>query len=456
MNPVKRLFRRLPPGQILILYYTLAILLGTLLLCLPAATHGAPVGFLDALFTATSAQCVTGLTVVDTGTRLSGFGQLVVLILIQVGGLGITTFSVYLFYALRHGVGMRGRLLIQETLAHTVYGSVRELVRAIFLLTLTIEGIGALLLALRFVPEQGWQTGLASAVFHSISAFCNAGFSLQADSLVGYQGDALVNFTMIGLITLGGIGFLVIHELLGLVRRRQQQRRRLSLHARLVLVTSVALTCGGALVIWLLESRSSLHYLNGMEGFWTVLFQSVTARTAGFNSIDLNAFEVPTLFFIMFLMFVGASPGSCGGGIKTTSLALFVAILHSRLRGDAHTNVFKRTIPDELATRTLTLVLLAGLICSLAIFLLLAVQIHELPFRESRGTYLEYTFEAVSAFATVGLSLGVTAKLVPLAKLVVIALMFVGRVGLLTVAFAIVRRSRGSAVRYGEETIMIG
>jgi trk/ktr system potassium uptake protein len=458
MNPVKRLFQRLPPGQILIFYYTLAILLGTLLLCLPLAAQGDPLSFLDALFTATSAQCVTGLTVLDTGTRLSGFGQLVVLILIQVGGLGITTFSVYLFYVLRHGVGMRGRLLIQETLAHTAYGSVRELVRAIFLLTLAIEGVGALLLALRFVPEQGWVAGLYSAVFHSVSAFCNAGFSLRADSLVGYQGDALVNLTIIGLITLGGIGFLVIHELLGLLRRRSQKnpRRRLSLHARLVLVTSAALTFGGALVIWLLESRSSLHYLNGLDGFWTVLFQSVTARTAGFNSIDLNAFEVPTLFFIMFLMFVGASPGSCGGGIKTTSLALFVAILHSRLRGDEHTNVFKRTIPDELATRTLTLVLLAGLICSLAIFLLLTVQIHGLPFRESRGTYLEYTFEAVSAFATVGLSLGVTAKLVPLAKLIVIGLMFIGRVGLLTVAFAIVRRSRGGAVRYGEETIMIG
>ena len=209
-------------------------------------------------------------------------------------------------------------------------------------------------------------------------------------------------------------------------------------------------------MIWWLEIGSSLHNVSFGEGFLTALFQSVTCRTAGFNSIDLNTFEVPTLFLMMFLMFVGASPGSCGGGIKTTSLALFVAILNSRLRGAIHTNVFRRTIPEELATRTLTLVMLAALLCGCAIFVLMSVEIHGLPFSESRGALLDYTFEAVSAFATVGLSLGITAKLSTLGKLLIIALMFIGRVGLLTVAFAFIRQARKDSVRYGEERIMIG
>jgi len=454
MNALIRLTQRLAPGQTLILYYGLAILLGAMLLSLPVAAQGPPLPFLDALFTATSAQCVTGLVVVDTGTRLSLFGQLVVLLLIQVGGLGITTFSVYLFYYLKQGVNLRGRMLIQETLVHTPFASFAALIRNIFIYTLVCEGVGTLLLALRFVPEQGFFSGLYSALFHSVSAFCNAGFSLFSDSLIGYRSDPLVNLTIMLLIIAGGIGFLVLHELF--VLARQKGRRRLSLHSKLVLTTSALLIVGGAVLIWLLEAGAGLRGMSFGEGFWTALFQSVTARTAGFNSIDLNAFEVPTLFLIMFLMFVGASPGSCGGGIKTTSLALFVAVLHSRLRGDQHTNIFRRTLPEELATRALTLVMLATLFCSAAIFLLLSVQIHGLPFSESRGVFLEYTFEAVSAFATVGLSLGVTAKLVPLAKLVIIGLMFVGRVGLLTVAFVFLRRSRGGAVHYGEESIMIG
>ncbi len=455
MNRFQKRLKNLPPGQALILYYAAAILLGGLLLSLPVAAHGARLSFLDALFTATSAQCVTGLAVVDTGSRLTLFGQLVVLVLIQVGGLGITTFSVYLFFSLRLGVGTRGRWIIQETLLHTPVESMKDLIRAIFMLTIVIEGVGALLLACVFVPDLGLVKGLYYAVFHSVSAFCNAGFSLFADSLVGYRANPLVNLTVMGLIILGGIGFLVMKELLDLLRRGRK-RRRLSLHTRLVLWTSGLLIVGGAVLIGLLEVSSSLAGRGLGEGIWTALFQSVTARTAGFNTLDLNLFEVPTLFLMMFLMFVGASPGSSGGGIKTTSLALFVAILHSRLKGSPHTNVFRRTIPDEVATKTLTLVMLAALFVGAATFALLAVQHPGVAASHSRGGFLDYTFEAVSAFATVGLSLGATAKLVPLGKVIVIVLMFVGRVGLLTLAFTIVKRARREAVRYSEENIMIG
>lgn len=457
MPSLKERITRIAPGPALILYYAAAILIGAVALSLPVAAHGDPLSFLDALFTATSAQCVTGLSVVDTGTRLTLFGQLVVLALIQVGGLGITTFSVYLFFYLRLGVGSRGRWIIQETLLHTPVDSLKDLIRGIFLLTLAIEGVGALLLAVAFVPEMGFWRGLYSGIFHSISAFCNAGFALFPDSLVGYRSNPLVNLTIMGLIILGGIGFLVIREVLAFLPwRRGKGRRRLSLHSRLVLWTSGALIVGGTLLIGLLEFRGALAGMGIQEGFLTALFQSITARTAGFNTIDLNQFRLPTLFLLLFLMFVGASPGSAGGGIKTTSLALFVAILHSRLRGNPHTNVFRRTVPDAVVAKTLALVMLAIALIGAAIFALLAVQAPTLPVGKSPGGFMNYTFEAVSAFGTVGLSLGATGTLLPAGKFIVILLMFIGRVGLLTVAFTIARRTRPDAVRYSQENIMIG
>jgi trk system potassium uptake protein TrkH len=455
MNLLLARLKKMSPGTALILYYAAAILIGAVALSLPFAVHGDRLSFLDALFTATSAQCVTGLIVVDTGTRLSLFGQLVVLSLIQIGGLGITTFSVYLFFYLRLGVGIRGRWILNETLLHTPVESLSELIGDIVRITLIIEGAGALILATVFVPDLGWGPGLYSAVFHSVSAFCNAGFSLFSDSLAGYRDNAVVNLTIMTLIVLGGLGFLVIKEVLDL-RRQRQKRRRLSLHSRLVFLTTGILIFGGAALIALLERHASL----GGDGFWSrvwiSLFQSVTARTAGFNTIDLNHFEVPTLFLMMFLMFVGASPGSAGGGIKTTSLALFVAILHSRLKGLTHTNVFRRTVPEEVVTKTLSLVMLAALVLGAATFLLLAVQLEGLSFSASQGTFMDYAFEAISAFATVGLSLGATGKLLPAGKLIIIGLMFLGRVGLLTVAFAIVRRRQQHPVRYSEENLMIG
>jgi trk system potassium uptake protein TrkH len=457
MNTLWKRFKTLPPGQALMLYYAIAILFGAIALSLPVAANGEPLTFLDALFTATSAQCVTGLVVVDTGTRLTLFGQLVVLILIQIGGLGITTFSVYLFFYLRMGVGTRGRWIIQETLLHTPVDSLKDLIRGIIVLTVIIETAGALLLAVAFVPEMGLAKGLYYGLFHSISAFCNAGFALFSDSLVGYRSSPLINLTVMGLIVLGGIGFLVIREMLDLLPwRRKKQRRRLSLHTRLVLWTSGTLIVGGALLIGLLESGAAFAGIGFGESFLTALFQSITARTAGFNTIDLNQFRLPTLFLVMFLMFVGASPGSAGGGIKTTSLALFVAILHSRLKGDQHTNVFRRTIPDEAATKALALVMLAILLIGTAIFALLAIQHPGVAANQSMGGFLNYAFEAVSAFGTVGLSLGATGQLLPLGKVTIILLMFIGRVGLLTVAFTIARRTRPDAVRYSQENIMIG
>ena len=455
MHPLRLRLKNLSPGTILITGYAVAILTGGILLTLPVAAQGQSLSFLDGLFTATSAMCVTGLAVVDTGTRFSLFGQLVILTLIQVGGLGITTFSVYLFFYLRLGVGIRGRWILHETLLHTPVDSMRDLVRSIFRLTLAIEGVGAVLLAVVFIPQQGVIKGAYYAVFHSVSAFCNAGFALFPDSLIGYRNHPLVNLTIMGLIILGGIGFLVMREVAALTQAGTL-RRRMSLHSKLVLLTSTVLIFGGALVIGLLEWRTGLRGMSFWEGFWTAMFQSVTARTAGFNTIDLNLFGAPTIVFMIFLMFIGASPGSCGGGIKTTSLAIFFSILHSRLKGIAHTNVFRRTLPEEVVTKTLSLVMLAMLLVGVAVFALLAVHGAGVPLLQSRGYFMDYFFEAVSAFGTVGLSLGITPQLSGAGKVIIILLMFIGRVGLLTVAFTIARRSRPEAVRYGEENIMIG
>jgi trk system potassium uptake protein TrkH len=413
---------------------------------------------LDALFTATSAQCVTGLIVVDTGARLTLFGQGVVLILIQIGGLGIMTFSVYLFIYLKVGVSSRGRWLIHETLLHTPLSSWRELIKGIFVMTLVIEAAGAVLLSFAFVPVLGFWEGIYSALFHSVSAFCNAGFSLFPDSLIGFRDNPLVNLTVMALIILGGIGFLVIRELLqvGMVRTKNRSKKpKLSLHTKIVLVASSFLIVYGAVLIGWLENANSLTDMPLIEGFWTALFQSVSARTAGFNTIDLNAFRAPTVFLIIFLMFVGASPGSAGGGVKTTSMALFFAIFYSRLRGSRHTSLFRRTIPEEVITKALALVLLAIILIALALFGLMIVQSPDLA-HENPREFLGYTFEAFSAFGTVGLSLGATAKLNPPGKAIIILLMFVGRVGLLTMAFAIAGRTRRFARHYAEENIMIG
>ena len=456
MADFKKLRKKLhlTPDRALVVSYLAAIILGTFLLSLPAASRQVPLSWLDALFTATSAQCVTGLIVVDTGQQFTLFGQLVILLLIQIGGLGITTFSVYLFFCLRMGIGTRGRWLIQETLLHTPVASLKTLIFEIIAITLIIEALGTFFLAFVFVPEAGFLQGIYIALFHAVSAFCNAGFSLFPDSLIAYRGHAFLNITIMVLIVLGGIGFLVIRELIDMLRTRK--RKRLSLHSRLVLITTAILIGGGALVIGLLENSSSLAGMSFQEKILVSFFQSITTRTAGFNSIDLSLFEAPTLVFMIFLMFIGASPGSSGGGVKTTSLALAVAILKSRLKGTAHTNIFHRTIPVELVLKTLTLVLSAVLFLGATTFILLCVQNINIPVARSPNSFLMDTFEAVSAFSTVGLSLGITAKLSIAGKFLVIILMFVGRVGLLTAGFAILKRAEKIPTRYSEENIMIG
>jgi trk system potassium uptake protein TrkH len=434
------------------------ILVGTFLLSLPLAQAAEPVSLLDALFTATSATCVTGLTVVDTGTRFSAFGQAVVLGLIQVGGLGLMTFAVFAGIALGGRVAFTSRVVIQETMHHTPSTGVRRLVRYVLVFTFAVEATGALVLWLRFRGEGVPGGALWSALFHSVSAFCNAGFSLFPDNLVRYRGDLVVNLGITGLVILGGLGFLANMELRDQVvaRLRRVRPPQATLHTRLVLLVTTAFLLGGMLVYLVLEWDNVLGRLPLGERLLAAWFLSVTPRTAGFNTVDYGQMASQTLFFTIFLMFVGASPGSTGGGIKTTTFGLLVALVVARWRGRGRASVFRRTIPHAVMDRALLLAMVAWALVSFAIGLLAVVETGDAPYFHEQPRFVAMMFEAVSAFGTVGLSTGITPTLAAGSKLVLIALMFVGRVGPLTLVLAIGPREQRGRFRYAEENVMVG
>ena len=438
--------------------FALVIVAGTLLLSLSFAHAGDTVSPLDALFTATSAVCVTGLTVLDTGTRFSPAGQAVILALIQTGGLGLMTFAVFMGVVLGRKVAFTDRMLIQESMQHSPKAGVRRLVRYVLTFTLAVEAAGAALLWLRFRGQFPAGQAIWQSVFHSVSAFCNAGFGLLPDNLVHYRADLLVNLAITGLIVVGGLGFLVNMELWDGARARLRGGRapRLTLHARLALVVTAALLAVGTVAFLLLEWGNVLRGLPLGERLLAAWFQSVTPRTAGFNTIDYGQVGSDTLFVTIFLMFVGASPGSTGGGIKTTTFGLLVALVVARWRGRGRATLFHRTIPHAVMDRALLLALLAWALVSLAIALLVATETHGVPFGVAEPRFVALMFEAVSAFGTVGLSTGITAALSAPGKVVLVALMFAGRVGPLTLVLAVGPRHERGRFRYAEENVMVG
>ncbi len=449
--------RTLHPTQILVLSFGGAILLGALLLMTPAAATGAPLGFVDALFTATSATCVTGLAVVDTGTYLSGFGQGVVLALIQLGGLGIMTYSSVFLLVIGRRLSFRGQALIEETLGRKERSTVQRLVRDVFLFTLAIEVAGALLLTASFARSRPLAEAAYHGVFHSVSAFCNAGFSLYATSLVEYRGSWTVNLTVMGLIVAGGLGFTVLEDLADAWSDRRAGRTiRLRLHTKIVLAWSAGLTAVGALGIWAFERGNTLAGLAWDETLLACLFQSVTPRTAGFNTLDYAALTNTTLFLTILLMFIGASPGSCGGGIKVSTAALVAALFRDRLLGRRRVSLFRRTVPEATVARAVTLLVASFAFVTAMIFLLLASEVGPVSHKTAGGAFLEYFFEMVSAFGTVGLSTGVTPDLSTLGRLLITGVMFVGRLGPLTLAMAVGMREERDKYRYAEENLMVG
>jgi len=452
---VKRYFQRMHPASLVILSYLSMALLGMLLLSLPIASTGDPISPINALFTSTSAICVTGLVVVDTGTAFTAFGKTVIMALIQLGGLGVMTFSVFFFLFLGKGLGLKERWIITESFTPAPIREIRSLVKSIFLFTFLVEGTGALLLFFHWRHEMSSGSALFTGLFHSISAFCNAGFSFFSDSFVNYKGSLLLNATILSLIVIGGIGFPVIYEFIMRFRMHRAGRRtNLSLHSKVVLTTTAILIVVGALLLFLLERHNQIAGLSGKEEFLTSLFQSITARTAGFNTLNISALGGATLFILIILMFVGASPGSCGGGIKTTSLAVLVGILRNKIKGRKSVDLFNRTVPEETVSRALAIFILAVLTVTVGLILLLLTQSN--PQDPGRTNFLAYLFETVSAFGTVGLSMGVTPTLTFGGKIVIIILMLLGRAGLLTVAYVFTRRVSGGLYRYAEEKVMIG
>jgi trk system potassium uptake protein len=447
------LSRHLSPERIFILSFAGVILSGGLLLRLPFSAAAAPLPWIDAFFQSASAVCVTGLATIDVGQDLSTAGQAVLIFLFQVGGLGILTFSAVFFVMLGHGLASKERDIVQSVFLYSPRRDLGPILKFVFLSTFLYEGAGTLLLWARFSRDFPWSEALYKAGFHAVSAFNNAGFSLFSDNLMSYQGDPIVNLTMMALIVAGGIGFIVHYEL---HMRFFGKQRRLSVHTKVVLVATGVLIVGGAVLFFIFESHRVLEGLPWQNRVLASLFQSITPRTAGFNTVDIGMLANETILLMIGLMFIGASPGSTGGGVKTTSASLLFLIMWSRLRGREEVSVFNRTIPRELLQRTISIILAA----TLSIGCIVAVLLLSVDFSGSADTsrhlFVEYIFETTSAFATVGLSMNLTPSLNTPQKLAIILMMFAGRVGPLTLAFSLARITTKKGFTYAEEGVMVG
>ena len=457
-SPRTKRNRFITPVNLPILSFAGLILVGTLLLMLPFAANGPRLAPVDALFTAASATCVTGLVVVDTGSRLSLFGQWVVLVLIQCGGLGIMTFSTVLIMLMTGRFSFVQRSVIQDTFTHSPDTRLPSLVLHVVIFTLVLEAAGAALLFLRFSGMYHPGRALYFAVFHAISAYCNAGFCLYSQSLMDFSSDPLVSLTVALLIICGGIGFLVMLELKRVLFRSHKARRarRLSVHSKLVLTLTALLLIAGTLGFLIIEWNHSMARLSLPAKVLAAFFQSVTARTAGFNTLNFGKMANVTLLFTILLMFIGAASGSTGGGIKVNTLGVLFALSRSRLRGEEATSIFRRTLTAETVGRAISVFVVAVIVIYAATMALTVSELGTTIHQESRGLFLELLFEVVSAFGTVGLSVGVTSKLSALGKLILVVVMFVGRLGPLSIAVALSVREPRSTIQYAEENVMIG
>ncbi|CAM4268076.1 TrkH family potassium uptake protein [Paenibacillus alkaliterrae] len=435
------------PPRILVSGFALIIFLGAFMLTMPfASATGERLPFIDALFTATSATCVTGLVVVDTGTYFSLWGQIILIVLIQLGGLGFMTMATLVALMLRKKITLRERLILQEAMNQSSMEGIVKLIRRVIIYSLTIEFIGAILLASRFMADMPLGKAVYFGIFHSISSFNNAGFDIFGDyrSLTLYVSDPVVNITAILLVVLGGLGFVVMSDLLEF-----RKNRKLSLHSKVVLTMTGALIGVGTLVIFIFEfsNHLTLGSLDWGGKFLSSLFQGVMPRTAGYNSLDLTVLRQATQFFIILLMFIGASPGSTGGGIKTTTFAVLIGSVISMIRGREDIVLFRYRLGKDRIFKALTITLIAmALVVSVTMLLSM---IENQPF-------IKLLFEATSAFGTVGLSLGVTPELSNAGKIIIALTMFAGRLGLLTLAYALGPRADKDLYRHPEGKITIG
>lgn len=437
----------LTPPQILVLGFATIILIGTVLLSLPFATvSGREMPLVDALFTATSATCVTGLVVHNTGTYFSLFGQLVIMAMFQIGGLGFMTMSTLFALVLKKRISLKERLILQEAMNQTHIEGIVRLIRKVLFYTVTIELIGALLFFIRFSFDMPLGKAMLFGIFHSISLFNNAGFDLfpHYESLAAYVSDPTINIVGILLIVLGGLGFVVLSDLLEFPRHR-----RLSLQSKVVLSATAFLIVTGALVVFIFEytNPNTLGPLPGYGKVLASLFQGITPRTAGASTLDIGSMRQATQFFMILWMFIGASPGSTGGGIKTTTFTVLIAAVISMMRGKEDVVLFRYRLAKDRIYKAITLTFV-GLASIILVSMILAT-FEPHPF-------LMILFEVTSAFGTVGLSMGLTLKLTLLGKILIILLMYMGRLGPLTLAYALGPKSEKELYRFPEGKITIG
>ena len=451
LDPFYKLPIKITPPRIILLGYLSVILLGALLLALPMATQsGESAGFLNALFTATSAVCVTGLIVVNTAEYWSLFGQTTILILIQIGGLGFMTLSTLGFMLVGKRITFSERILIKEDIGHLTYSGLVRLVRYVLALTFTVEAAGAFLLFLFFQNQMENLRAIWFAIFHAVSAFCNAGFDIFGNSLEAFTVDVGINLIFTSLIIIGGLGFTVIRDLMKNARGKKFSFKMLSLHSKMVILITTALLVIGTILIFAFEFANSatMGDLALTDRLTASFFLSVTPRTAGFNTVPTGALNINTLFFVIILMFIGASPCSTGGGIKTTTLGAIATNVVSSLRGDDDYNVLERRLDKQIIDRAVAILFISAVIVILTTLVLSITE---------TADFIDVLFESVSAFGTVGLSTGITGGLSRMGRLMIIFTMLTGRIGPLTLVVSLGEiDSDRKGFRYAQEDIMIG
>jgi len=430
--------------------FVFAILIGSLILSLPFSTIKGKISFPDAFFTAASAVTVTGLIVKDTEKDFTFLGQLTILILLQLGGLGFMTFSTLLILLAGGSISTSDKTIIEGDFFSGRYKNVKGLIKKIFIFTFTFEFIGALLFFFQFDIENISERVFTS-IFHSISAFCNAGFSVFSNNLENYTNDVGVNIITSILIIAGGIGFIVLNELFLYIKREIKTFTKFSLHTKIVLISSLMFIVLGTMIIFLEETLSGHNSLSIGSTFLTSLFQSISTRTAGFNTINLNILSSASIFIMMILMFIGASPGSTGGGVKTSTISVGLAYIKSLFLRKEKVTMFYRSISTKIIEKSFLIIFLSFLIVSVFFFILSSIETNNNDIK-----IYDLLFETISAFGTVGLSMGVTAKLSILSKFVLALLMFIGRVGPITFIIAMSKKESKGVYDYPEEEIMVG
>ena len=426
----------------------MVILVGALILTLPiSTTSGESTNFLDALFTATSAVCVTGLIVVDTGTYWNMFGQTVIMILIEIGGLGFMSFTTLIAIILGKKITLRERLILQDAMNTFNIQGLVKMVKYVLMFTVSVQFFGALLFSTQFVPEYGLGRGIFYSIFHSISAFCNAGFDIFGNfsSLTSYNSNAVVILVASALIIIGGLGFTVWSELYS-----SKSLKKVSLHSKMVILMTTVLVLGGTVLMFLFENKNlnTIADMSFIDKVMNSFFASVTPRTAGFNSIPTDGMTTAGQFLTIILMFIGGSPGSTAGGIKTTTIGILIVTIVCVIKGREDAEVFKRRFSKELVYRAFTLIFI-GLSLVIVVTMLLS-------YTEKGASFMALFYEAVSAFGTAGLTLGLTSELSNIGKVLIIFLMYLGRVGPLTVVLSITRKRINSGIKYPEGKILIG